>query len=100
MTWGGRKVTRARALWAARLPLPCRRCRRPVYANQRWHVGHVVDLARGGAEDDVANQWPEHARCNESAGGTLGAQRSNARKTDLTARRDQRRERSRGIRGV
>lgn len=99
MTWSGRKVTKARALWAARLPLPCRRCGRPVHPGQRWQVGHVIDRARGGS-DHLENQWPEHAYCNESAGGKLGAARSNARRADLTARRDIRRERARGIRGV
>ncbi|MGN8245284.1 HNH endonuclease [Cellulomonas soli] len=91
--WGGRKVTNARAYWRARLPLPCRRCGRPVYADSRWHVGHVQDRVLGGG-DSVSNQWPEHERCNTSAGGKLGAAITNARRAPVPDGRD------RGLRGV
>lgn len=99
MSWSGRKVTTARALWLPRLPLPCRRCGRPVTADQRWTVGHVVDRALGGAETDPGNQWPEHARCNYSAGGKLGAAMTNQRRRARVAS-SMSGEQSRGIRGV
>ena len=86
MTWSGRKVTRARAYWSSRLPLPCRRCGRVVLRSHRWHVGHIIDLALGGSETDPANQWPEHGACNEQAGGRLGAARRNARRPVVVAR--------------
>lgn len=93
--WSGRKVTNARAYWRPRLPLQCRRCGRPVLASQRWQVGHIVDRYLGGS-DAVANQWPEHARCNEGAGGRAGAAITNARRA-RTRGDDQR---ARGLRGV
>lgn len=95
--WSGRKVTDARAYWSKRLPLPCRRCRRPVQPSQRWHVGHVQDRSLGGS-DARTNQWPEHARCNERAGGQLGAAITNARRA--TAATDLASDRARGIRGL
>ena len=95
--WSGRKVTTARRQWAARLPVPCRRCSLPVLSSQAWHVGHIVDRALGGT-DDVGNQWPEHAACNLSAGGKVGAAITNARRPTVTERVES--ERARGIRGV
>lgn len=93
-TWSGRKVTNARAYWATRLPLPCRRCGKPVLATQRWHVGHIRDRYAGGS-DAITNQWPEHERCNTSAGGKAGAAITNARKAQ--PRTDD--ARARGLRG-
>jgi len=60
-----------RAAWAARLPVLCAKCGLPVLPTQRWHLGHQRDRALGGT-DDPGNIWPEHGRCNESAGGRLG----------------------------
>jgi hypothetical protein len=63
---------------AAQLPLPCIRCGRPVMPDpagrQRttWHVGHRDGAAQGG-QPTRANTGAEHARCNLSAGGKLGA---------------------------
>jgi len=93
-TWSGRKVTNARAYWAARLPLPCRRCGRPVLKTQNWHVGHIHDRALGGS-DRISNTYPEHARCNTSAGGKQGAAITNARRSQ--PRVDD--ARARGLRG-
>ncbi len=95
-TWSGRTVTRARAYWRKRLPLPCWRCGRPVTDDQAWHVGHLTDRALGGHTTDRSNQWPEHARCNTSAGGKLGAAIAHARH-DLPRMAA---EASRGIRGI
>ncbi len=97
--WSGRKVSAARAHWARRLahgPLPCYRCRRPVYAHQRWQVEHMEERALGGREDR-SNEWVSHGRCNESAGGKLGAAMRNARCAPVVARLES--EESRGIRG-
>lgn len=94
--WSGRVVTRARAYWAVRLPLPCRRCGKPVTKDQRWQVGHIVDRADRGAVADIANQWPEHGKCNESAGGRRGAAITNARRDAVVLASS----RARGIRGV
>lgn len=97
--WAGRKVQRARAYWQARLPVPCRRCRRPVMPDQKWHVGHVIDRWAGGP-DDISNTWPEHAGCNLSAGGKVGAAITNTRKAEaVTVRRGMTPERDRRIRG-
>jgi hypothetical protein len=48
----------------------CRRCRLPIDPQSSWHLGHIEDRATGGS-DDPSNVWPEHARCNTSAGGKL-----------------------------
>lgn len=95
--WAGRKVGKARAYWSRRLPLACRRCGRPVTPGQRWQVGHILDRALGG-DDGIENQWPEHQRCNLSAGGRLGAAITNSRRA--RAARSMPPERRRGIRGV
>ena len=87
-------MRQARAYWRPRLPLPCRRCGRPVLASQRWHVGHIRDRYAGGS-DATTNQWPEHATCNERAGGKVGAAITNSRKAQ--PRIDSARER--GLRG-
>ncbi len=97
--WSGRRVTSARAYWRPRLPLPCRRCGRPVRHDTTkryggWHVGHIVDRAMGGS-DSTTNQWPEHDGCNMSAGGKIGAAITNARRAQ--PRIDD--ARARGLRG-
>lgn len=100
MTWSGRKVTTARAQWAPRLPLPCgKSCGRLVTADQPWTVGHIIDRALGGSETDPANQWPEHPKCNYSAGGRIGAAITNGRRQPVRPL-SMPPERDRGIRGV
>ena len=37
-----------------------------------WHAGHIQDRAQGGS-DSRNNYAPEHATCNMSNGGKLGA---------------------------
>lgn len=95
--WAGTTVRKARTYWQSRLPLPCWRCGRVLTPGSRWTVGHIVDRALGGSHTDPANQWPECARCNYSAGGKLGAAITNARRPIAEERRDS--ERARGIRG-
>ena len=46
---------------AATLPRPCSRCGQPVYAEQRWHVDHVVPRRLGGGTLDLAVLEPAHA---------------------------------------
>ncbi len=48
---------------------PCRYCRRPMLAGQRLHLDHVVPVAYGGGDGPTVLV---HARCNMSAGATLG----------------------------
>ena len=68
--WSGREVTNARKHWAARLPVACCRCGRPVTADTPWQVDHwPVPREFGGTET-----WPAHSHCNLSAGGKRGAQ--------------------------
>lgn len=96
--WGGNQSTKARAHWAARLPLPCWRCGRPVTPDQDWHVEHMTDRADGGA-NGIENQWVSHATCNTSAGGRRGAQITNARRPTTTTTPRMPDEADRRIRG-
>lgn len=78
--WGGRRSTNARAKCRAMLPHPCRRCGgliTPDDPESSWHAGHREDRAAGGTEDGIE---PEHAKCNTSAGGKVGAAITNARR--------------------
>ncbi len=63
-----------RVQWQLRLEeagsMPCPRCKKPVYADKPWHLGHAVDRVSGGDDDHVR---PEHPECNLSAGGRVGA---------------------------
>jgi hypothetical protein len=67
----------------------CWRCRRPLRDDEPFDVGHVHP-AGGHGFDNLA---PEHrhktatCRGNRSAGGALGAQLTNARRTARTAPR-------------
>ena len=95
-TWGGREVTKARAHWASRLPVPCCRCHRPVLSTDSWQVDHwPIPREFGGTET-----WPAHSLCNLSSGGKRGAEITNARRA-VVATPTQRMtpERDRRIRG-
>lgn len=61
----------ARRAWAARLPLPCTVCRRPVLPGSTWHLDHT--------DDGAGYLGPAHARCNTSKGGRKGG-RARARR--------------------
>ena len=65
--------------YAARLPLPCTECGRPVEPGQVWHVAHLTPAERDGATTR-ANTGIAHARCNTRAGGKRGAAITNARR--------------------
>ena len=64
---------------AARLPLPCVECSRPVLAEQSWHLAHIVPASQGG-KTTASNTGPAHATCNLKAGGKLGAAVTNAQR--------------------
>jgi hypothetical protein len=70
-----------RAIIKPQLPLPCRRCGRPVDDSMKWHVGHIHDLALDPEQlVTIADVGPEHQRCSTSAGGKLGAAITNQRR--------------------
>lgn len=73
--WGGRASHNARKHCRAMLPAGCMSCGGIITLEDpesSWHAGHIQDRAQGGA-DTPSNYAPEHARCNTSAGGKLGA---------------------------
>ena len=83
--WGGRKSTEARAKCRLMLPHACRKCGGMITAEDpesSWHAGHREDRVAGGTEDGIE---PEHARCNTSAGGKIGAAMTNAQRTTKQA---------------
>lgn len=84
--WAGRPVTKARAHWKARLPLPCYLCGGVVDGSRAWVVEHVIPRHLGGT-DNVSNQWVSHRTCSDRSGGQHGARLTNARReTDSTSR--------------
>lgn len=73
--WGGGASRKARELCRAMLPAACPSCGGMITAatpEKEWHAGHMEDRAQGG-QDGAGNYYPEHARCNTSKGGKLGA---------------------------
>lgn len=69
-----------------RLPLPCVNCPHVVTPDQRWQVGHIRDAALGGRPTRT-NTGPAHEycaacrrRCNQVAGGRLGATITNSKR--------------------
>jgi hypothetical protein len=79
---GTRRWSKLRALWAARLPLPCPRCGALVTADQNWHLDHTDARAEGGADADAR---PAHARCNLAAGAKLGNERKREKAAKVRA---------------
>jgi len=80
--WGGRDSTKARAHCRTLLPAACPSCGGMITAEDpedTWHAGHLEDRGQGGS-DSLGNIVPEHARCNTSAGGKLGAAITNGNK--------------------
>lgn len=76
--WSGSNVTKARASWKTRLPLPCFLCKRPVTGAETWVVEHMVPRSQGGDVLGVSNQWVSHRTCSDKQGGQLGIARVNA----------------------
>lgn len=77
-----------RARLKPQLPLPCISCGKPVHDDPpghrgptTWHVGHILDAARGG-RPVWGNIGPVHAGCNLRDGGKLGAALTNSAKRD------------------
>jgi hypothetical protein len=80
--WGGRASHNARKIVRAMLPAGCYRCGGIITLEDpesSWHAGHIEDRGQGG-EDKASNYAPEHAHCNTSAGGKLGAAITNGAK--------------------
>ena len=78
--WGGRRSTEARAKCRAMLPHACRKCGGeilPTDPESSWHAGNRDDRVAGGSDDGIE---PEHARCNTSAGGKIGAAITNSQR--------------------
>ena len=107
--WSGRRVTQARALIEARgWPQPCCRCGHAISPHDRWQVDHYPvgrsQALKLGIPLESLQVLPAHARCNEAAGGRLGAAITN-RKTERKGKAAPRRRsrganQSRNIRGV
>lgn len=70
------KAPKLRESIAAQLPLPCIDCGRAVTPDQAWQVGHRVPASEGG-RPTRENTGPTHTRCNQRAGGRLGAAKTN-----------------------
>lgn len=96
--WAGSTVRSARTHWAARLPLPCALCGRPVTSDQPWVVEHLQPRGQGGHLTDRGNQWVSHRRCSDKQGGQMGARIVNSRRPAVAQRMES--ERARGIRGI
>lgn len=69
--WTGTNVTKARAYWRMRLPLPCYLCGRPVVAEDKWVVEHMVPRSAGGSVLAVSNQFVSHRKCSDRSGGKI-----------------------------
>lgn len=63
-----RRWRRIRAAYALTLPVACWRCGKLIQQTDEWDLGHVVDRARGGGDDQLA---PEHSKCSRAAGVRL-----------------------------
>lgn len=77
-----------RKAWQVRIDaggVPCRTCRGVIRKGTKWHLGHIVDVRRGGPLCDPANVWPEHVSCNTRGGARLSHEIRYAQK-----RRDER----------
>jgi len=59
-----------RQRWAARLPVPCPRCGKPINPYDSWDLDHVgIPHALATGDDDRVH--PAHTTCNRRAGGEL-----------------------------
>jgi len=77
-----------RKVIAPQLPLPCIDCGHAVTPDMTWQVGHRHAASAGG-RPTVENTGPSHTycptckrKCNQSAGGRLGAAVTNARRRE------------------
>lgn len=80
------KAPKVREQIYAMLPQRCVDCPHPVTTAMRWQVGHRVPASQGG-QTTIANCGPSHTwcpwcerACNQSAGGALGARRTNSQR--------------------
>lgn len=74
---------------AATLPAPCVDCGHPVMPGTSWQVGHIIPVHHPSSPGNVAsNLGPSHSNksgpggrsCNQSAGGRMGAAKTNSTK--------------------
>lgn len=79
-------MPKLRKMLEPKLPLRCLNCPHPVTRDQRWQVGHILDAALGG-KAKASNVGATHAwcptclkRCNQVAGGKLGAAVTNSKR--------------------
>lgn len=56
--------------------VPCVDCGRPIQHGDRWDVGHIIAASNGGSVD-LSNLGASHRSCNRSAGGRMGAIKTN-----------------------
>lgn len=68
-----------REKFARLLPSPCIECGQTVAKTDSWQVGHKRAAAEGG-RPTLTNTGPVHTRCNQRAGGQLGARITNGRR--------------------
>lgn len=54
----------------------CVDCGRPIQHGQRWDVGHIIAADAGGSVE-TSNLGASHRGCNRSAGGRMGAIKTN-----------------------
>lgn len=77
-TWSGHTVSKARAHWKARLPLPCHLCPGTVDGTRPWVVEHIVPRSLGGDTTDPSNQWVSHRTCSDKSGAKVRTARRRA----------------------
>ena len=66
-------IKRERPRWQVQIDaggVPCRRCKGVLRTGMRWDLGHIIPMSAGGPLSS-SNVWPEHPRCNRSAGQAL-----------------------------
>lgn len=79
---------RVKTQHAAGEPVPCWRCRSPIFPGQPFDVGHIAG-AQGSSQQELAPEHRHkttHCKGNRSAGGTVGAAVVNARRNTLRSK--------------
>lgn len=89
--WTSADLKKWKPRLAATLPAPCVDCGRVVTADMSWQVGHIIPVNDPRSPGNVAwNLGPSHSNksgpggrsCNQSAGGRMGAAKTNGRIKD------------------
>ena len=67
----------------------CLDCMGFIMPGEKWDVGHRLDAGRWPTlAFEEWNLGPSHRRCNRKAGGTLGANKTNAQRKRKTEGQD------------